>query len=873
MSTSNYTPGQILTAAALNASFDAKVDAAEAAITGGTIAGLTSLQITGTADSTSPVTGALTVAGGVGVELDMQVGGDVTVEGEVIANATTQSTSNTTGAIVVIGGVGIGGNVNIGGSVGIAGSLTVTDPIEAASTEDSTSTTTGAIIVEGGLGVALSVTVGDNLTVGETLNVAGAAQITATTDTTGPTTGALIVTGGVGISKNLQVAQKVTTQTASVAAATASTSPSTGALVVTGGVGVGGAINSTGNLSVGGTATLDGAVDIVSATASTSPTTGALIVAGGVGVGGAINASGLVSSDHVATTNAAVASTFAGAVDVTNATASTSPTTGALIVAGGAGVAGALNVAGGATIGSDTTISGLIGAKGHSNLLYNSTGEFGNIGWTGTTFSGQNDATGAGGSMFSNILALTTAASDVSQNIPVGAAVPLSLTGDILTSGVTSGTIALTLTAFSSANANLGTVCSITLANGTAFTRETATGTTPANTAYVQLTKSISGGSVAATALGVGFKRIKIENSAFATLYSQEASFAATSSMSTANPTIASGPLTFSDGSQQISAASGKNKIINGQCMFAQRAAVTIAGARVYGGPDRYCGAVNGAGGSYSLSSGTLTFNGVTYSTAQASSVSAASSFSGTNNWIGITQQIEGFNCYDMVGQPISVQFLFTASISGTYSVSLCDSTSNFSIVGTFTAVANTPKLVNINWPAIPSGATIPRSSAMGLWLRIGGINNGGIATSTLNVWQSGGAFLCATGTTQWSQTVGATIGVTKVQLEAGSVCTPFEEEDVGITGYRCLRYHNSIGFNGIAIAGYNPSAGNATTSGLPIPVSMRTTPAVTANISSSSNVTSIGCGATSNNITPNANTPAAGLFLALANIALDAEL
>jgi hypothetical protein len=69
-----------------------------------------------------------------------------------------------------------------------------------------------------------------------------------------------------------------------------------------------------------------GALDLPDATASTSSTSGALKVAGGAGIAGALN---------VGTT-----ATITGATTISSTTSSTSTTTGALKVAGGAGIAG-----------------------------------------------------------------------------------------------------------------------------------------------------------------------------------------------------------------------------------------------------------------------------------------------------------------------------------------------------------------------------------------------------------------------------------------------------------------------------------------------------------------------------------------------------
>jgi hypothetical protein len=62
--------------------------------------------------STSTTTGALTVAGGVGVQHQLNVGGPVNT-----FSGNTASTSTTTGTIVVTGGVGVSGSINAGSTV------------------------------------------------------------------------------------------------------------------------------------------------------------------------------------------------------------------------------------------------------------------------------------------------------------------------------------------------------------------------------------------------------------------------------------------------------------------------------------------------------------------------------------------------------------------------------------------------------------------------------------------------------------------------------------------------------------------------------------------------------------------------------------
>ena len=114
------------------------------------------VQILGTSDSTSKDNGALIVDGGLGLEKNLNSGGSGVFAGRLDVNDTTQSTNTTTGAAVIDGGLGLGGNLNSGGSGTFAGRLDVNDGTQ------SNSTTTGAAVIDGGLGVVKNLNVGQN---------------------------------------------------------------------------------------------------------------------------------------------------------------------------------------------------------------------------------------------------------------------------------------------------------------------------------------------------------------------------------------------------------------------------------------------------------------------------------------------------------------------------------------------------------------------------------------------------------------------------------------------------------------------------------------------------------------------------------------
>jgi len=282
--------------------------------------------------------GALVVVGGAGIMENMNVGGNTTIKGG--ANST-DSTSSGTGALIVKGGVGIGKSVFIDGSTTIKGG---------ANSTDSTSSGTGALIVNGGVGIGKSVFIDGSTTIKGGVNNA---------DSTSSGTGALIVNGGVGIGKSVFIDGSTTIKGG--ANSTDSTSSGTGALIVNGGVGIGKSV------FIDGSTTIKGGVNNAD---STSSGTGALIVNGGVGIGksvfiggnttiqgGVNNADSTSSGTGALIVNGGVGigkSVFIGGSTTiqggANSTDSTSSGTGALIVNGGVGIGKSVFIGGSTTI-------------------------------------------------------------------------------------------------------------------------------------------------------------------------------------------------------------------------------------------------------------------------------------------------------------------------------------------------------------------------------------------------------------------------------------------------------------------------------------------------------------------------------------------
>lgn len=229
--------------------------------------------------------------------------GAVTSNAINITNSTITANSGS-GALVVAGGVGVGANLYAGGTIAAGANLSVATTAGFYSTTDATAINAGAVVIAGGLAVAKTIyslnevitsanasvsTVGSNalaLTNGG-LGVAGTALIQGNTVLSSTTNGvntnsgqALLVGGGVGVAGNVAAGKVITVD------ATAATTLGAGSLQVAGGGYFGN------NLVVMGTAQSTGT------TASN-----ALYVKGGVGVEGSMYVGGPVTFSSPVTFN------------------------------------------------------------------------------------------------------------------------------------------------------------------------------------------------------------------------------------------------------------------------------------------------------------------------------------------------------------------------------------------------------------------------------------------------------------------------------------------------------------------------------------------------------------------------------------------
>lgn len=163
-----------------------------------------------------------------------------------------------------------------------------------------------------------------------------------------------------------------------------------------------------------------------------------------------------------------------------------------------------------------------------------------------------------------------------------------------------------------------------------------------------------------------------------------------------------------------------------------------------------------------------------------------------TTTYAGVQQIIEGNNIADFgwgsaSAQSVTLSFWVRSSLTGTFGGSLRNSAANRSYVFQYTInAANTWEQKTVNITGDTSGTWLTTNgTGIRVWFDTGSDT---ARLSTAGAW-SAGDYLGVTGSTRVTNTNGATFYITGVQLEAGTVATPFERRDYGRELMMCQRY------------------------------------------------------------------------------------
>jgi hypothetical protein len=252
-----------------------------------------------------------------------------------------------------------------------------------------------------------------------------------------------------------------------------------------------------------------------------------------------------------------------------------------------------------------------------------------------------------------------------------------------------------------------------------------------------------------------------------------------------------------------------RNRIINGDMRIDQRNAGAAVTANASYLVDRW--KVNESQG-LGFSSQRSTTAPAGYSNSLSYTVTGTGTVTGTNN-VRFTQAIEGYNTADLAfgtasGKPVTISFNVRSSLTGTFCVAVWDSSPAYSYVTEYTIdSANTWETKSVTIPA-PTSGTWNTDNSIGLILLFD-LGSGPDRATTADTWQSG-LYSKTSNQVQMHDTNGATFYITGVQLEAGSVATPFERRPYGTELQLAQRYYQTAkdGINAPAFGTSNSYSG-----------------------------------------------------------------
>jgi hypothetical protein len=285
-----------------------------------------------------------------------------------------------------------------------------------------------------------------------------------------------------------------------------------------------------------------------------------------------------------------------------------------------------------------------------------------------------------------------------------------------------------------------------------------------------------------------------------------------------------------------------RNRIINGNMAIDQRnAGASVTPANGAYTLDRWAANNFASSGKFSVQQSSVAPAGFNNSLL-VTSLSAYSIASG--DLYAVYQTVEGFNVADLGwgaagAQTVTLSFWVRSSLTGTFGGAFQNDAGDRAYPFAYTiAAANTWEQKTITVAGDTTGTWL-KTNGGGVTIKFG-LGVGSTRSSTAGAWAAGN-FASSTGATSVVGTNGATFYITGVQLEAGSVASPFERRDYGRELAMCQRYYLKTFDQSVAPAQNAGRTGNlrayawtTSASTVPIgitwqyPVEMRTNPTIT---------------------------------------------
>ncbi len=239
-----------------------------------------------------------------------------------------------------------------------------------------------------------------------------------------------------------------------------------------------------------------------------------------------------------------------------------------------------------------------------------------------------------------------------------------------------------------------------------------------------------------------------------------------------------------------------RNRLINGNMVIDQRnagASVTLNDTSLYT-LDRWYATEDTDGGMtlQQVSTAPAGFtNSIKITTTTADASLAAGQF------CRLVQAVEGYNMADLgwgtaSAQSVTLSFWVRSSLTGTFGGAFRNNAGNRSYPFTYSiSAADTWEYKTITVAGDTSGTWLT-TNGVGVQVQFG-LGVGSTYSGTAGAWASS-YLLSATGAVSVIGTLNATWYITGVQLEAGSVATPFERRPYGTELALCQRYYETTG-------------------------------------------------------------------------------
>ena len=278
-----------------------------------------------------------------------------------------------------------------------------------------------------------------------------------------------------------------------------------------------------------------------------------------------------------------------------------------------------------------------------------------------------------------------------------------------------------------------------------------------------------------------------------------------------------------------------RNRIINGDMRIAQRGTAAVT-ANAEFPVDRFL-VSNTTDGAFSAQQDSSAPDGFKYSTKV--TVTTADASLTTVQLLAVRQNVEGYNIDDLGfgasgAKNITLSFWVRSSLTGTFGGAIRNSAANRSYVFTYSiSSADTWEQKSVTIDGDTTGTWLT-TNGVGFQL-VFSLGAGPSLVGTAGSWQAAN-LQNTSGTVSLVGTLNATFYITGVQLEKGTVATPFERRPFGTELALCQRYACSTFQQGVAwgqnkgqpgLYTLTQSTSARVSATFKFPVSMRATPTI----------------------------------------------